>query len=718
MNSIFDQLRRPLRDCLINLGWKDLKPIQEAAFTPISKGNNVLLIAPTAGGKTEAAMLPLLNRLFGIERAGAKIVYVAPLRALLNNIEKRFIETGLCRAAYFDVFKWHGDVERSKKLSAARVLPDMLLTTPESLDVILCSPFVDKKKFFSPLDAVVIDEAHYFAGNVRGGQLISVLNRLERIFDRDLQRVCLSATIGNPEDVLAWMTYPSQRHAEIVRADYGEPKRDSKLYYFDCKDEKAMELLSEAVVIGSQKAKKSIIFEGSRKAAEKRSKDFQGQCCVFHVHHGSVDRYWRERAEFDLAQAKNATTIIATCTLELGIDVGDLDLIQNEGEFPSVSSYVQRIGRTGRVTPPQRCYAYATDEFEFLKNLSIMLLAEDGIEKNDLPTNVYQLLLQQLIMMSLGRSGVTLEEARILLNSCAAFSSVTEDEWKELFEYWISDEVLRFCDGLILIGPKVELRYGSTNYRDLYVLFDSPECFEVRHGRSPIGTLDSLFVKSKREDFVFILAGKWWRVEEIVYREGLVFVQPYFYEPPPAKWISPRSHEVSHRVARKIKDILLDQNFYIDILGGENERGYLSNLRRVALASGLNNSPIIIQKRDGFSYEVITYAGDRVNILLAKLISKLRKWESDDINYVSFSVKNKEKPTCDFCQVVLQVLRNIHENQLFMDFCMLEEIAGDFDDPDDSKWSRWLPSKYRRKMLAREIFDIRSTEELLKETFR
>ena len=214
-------------------------PIQELAFADIIAGRNVLVFAPTAGGKTEAAMLPLLNRLQGHEQSGVKILYLAPLRALLNNLELRFIETQLCDAVYFTVFKWHGDVDRSKRLAAARQSPDspdVLLSTPESLDVILCSPFVKASEFFAPLEAVVIDETHYFAGSERGGQLVSALHRLEQVLNRDLQRVCLSATIGNPKEVIEWTTFPSRRERVVIRPPASTPERVIELNYYDKND--------------------------------------------------------------------------------------------------------------------------------------------------------------------------------------------------------------------------------------------------------------------------------------------------------------------------------------------------------------------------------------------------------------------------------------------------------------------------------------------------
>jgi ATP-dependent Lhr-like helicase len=368
--SVFHQLCTPLQEALIQREWKSLRHIQEIAFPEITAGKNVFLIAQTAGGKTEAAFLPTLNQFYGSLEDGVKILYVAPLRALLNNIEDRLISSGICDAVNLQIFKWHGDVGRSKKLTAAKKGTDILLTTPESLDVILCSPYIDKQKFFSPLQVAIIDEAHYFVGSDRGAQLVCLLNRLDLLLNRDIQRICLSATVGNPIEVLSWMCAPSKRQQAVINGVSGRIERTAELIYYPSDDESQ---IANAVTSYSY-GKKSIIFEPSRKQAESRSKDFADSPSICYVHHSSVDKFWREEAEKQLLEAKSAATVIATCTLELGLDVGDLDLIQQEGDFPSVSSYVQRIGRTGRVHPPQRCYVHVTDEFDFLKTMVFRLL--------------------------------------------------------------------------------------------------------------------------------------------------------------------------------------------------------------------------------------------------------------------------------------------------------------------------------------------------------
>jgi len=317
---------------------------------------------------------------------------------------------------------------------------------------------------------------------------------------------------------------------------------------------------------------------------------------------------------------------------QLGLDVGDLDLIQQEGEFPSVSSYVQRIGRTGRRRPPQRCIAHVTDEFEFLKNLAIMTLAETGfVEDNELPRNSYHLLLQQVLITALGSYGFPVQEVHGILRDSAALKDISDAELDDLLDFWLARDVLRVSDGMLLIGRAVEQLYAPTNYRDLYVLFDSPQIFEVWHGRNAIGTLDRIFVHSRTGKFVFILAGKWWQVEEVRYADGVVFVKPVQKTPPPAMWIAPRGQEVSYRLAQQIKRLLLQDDSWSSILKQTAARDFLSSLRDQARRHGLSDEAIQFNALPKNRYEVVNYAGDRVNLLLSALASKRRGWECDDV---------------------------------------------------------------------------------------
>ncbi len=203
------------------LGWASMRPLQVAAMGPITAGVDTLLLAPTAGGKTEAAVFPLLSRMAAEGWTGLSTLYVCPLKALLNNLLPR-LET---YAGWTGrrVALWHGDTSQSQRKAIMRDPPDLLLTTPESLESMLVSAKVDHRGFFAGLRAVIADEVHAFGADDRGWHLLAVLERLTQIVGQPVQRIGLSATVGNPANLLTWLQGSSagERPARVVAPELG-----------------------------------------------------------------------------------------------------------------------------------------------------------------------------------------------------------------------------------------------------------------------------------------------------------------------------------------------------------------------------------------------------------------------------------------------------------------------------------------------------------------
>ncbi len=200
----FDALHPSVQHHIVNsLGWRRLRPLQEAAISPVLDGSDALLLAPTAGGKTEAATFPILSRMADEDWRGLSVIYVCPLKALLNNLQPR-LET---YAAWVGrrVGTRHGDTDAGERRRQLSDPPSLLLTTPESLESMLTSRLVDEQRVFADVRAVVVDEVHAFAGDDRGWHLLAVLDRIEQLAGRPLQRVGLSATVGNPGELLTWL---------------------------------------------------------------------------------------------------------------------------------------------------------------------------------------------------------------------------------------------------------------------------------------------------------------------------------------------------------------------------------------------------------------------------------------------------------------------------------------------------------------------------------
>jgi ATP-dependent Lhr-like helicase len=367
--SSFEQLHPALRYHIVNtMGWGDLRPTQRDAIAPIHTGEDVLLLAPTAGGKTEAAFLPLLSRAASQSWTGLSVLYLCPLKALLNNLEPR-----LSRYAGFvgrKVGLWHGDVGEAARKRMLSDSPDVLLTTPESIEAILVSARIDHQSLFTGLRAVLVDELHAFAGDDRGWHLLAILARLERLAGRRLQRIGLSATVGNPEELLAWLT--RNRGGRIVGSSAGPPTGEVLADYVGSV-ENAVTILSRV-----HRGERRLIFSDSRARVEELASGLRRFGVRTFVSHGSLSADERRQAEAAFASEPDCA-IVATSTMELGIDVGDLDRVIQVGAPPSVSSFLQRMGRSGRRTGTVRNFlSLATNESELLLNLGIARLWQEG----------------------------------------------------------------------------------------------------------------------------------------------------------------------------------------------------------------------------------------------------------------------------------------------------------------------------------------------------
>jgi len=285
---VFERFHPHLRHAIVNdLGWRGLRPVQELAGSAILDGANVIVLAPTAGGKTEASIFPVLSRILTEELGPVAALYICPIRALLNNQEERLQK--YARMVGLDAFKWHGDVGPTARDRFLREPSHILMITPESLEVILMSKREEAKRLFASLSMVIIDEVHAFAGDDRGAHLVSVLERLVHSCERDIQRIGLSATVGNPDEIGKWLQGSSKR--EYRRID---PPKPPALRDFH------IDLLEDGTFVAAEAArlaqgKKSLVFVETRSEAERISGAMAGRDVEVFVHHSAVSRRARTR---------------------------------------------------------------------------------------------------------------------------------------------------------------------------------------------------------------------------------------------------------------------------------------------------------------------------------------------------------------------------------------------------------------------------------------
>ncbi|MEV0913404.1 DEAD/DEAH box helicase [Streptomyces sp. NPDC049967] len=511
------------------LGWPGLRPLQEEAIPPLVGGSDALLLAPTAGGKTEAACFPLLSRMAHENWTGTSVLYVCPLKALLNNLLPR-LETytsWLGRTAAL----WHGDVSQTRRKRILRERPDVLLTTPESLEAMLVSANVDHRTFFSGLRTIVVDEVHAFAGDDRGWHLLAVLERLEHVAGRPVQRVGLSATVGNPEQLLTWLqgsrggagegnprvVAPHLRTQE-PSAQQSPPPGDVQLDYVGS-------LANAATVIAAlHRGEKRLVFCESRKQVEELGQALRAKGVVAFLSHASLSADERRRAEEAFAEARDCV-IVSTSTLELGIDVGDLDRVIQIDAPGTVASFLQRLGRTGRRTGSTRnCLFLALDDTGLLAAAALLLLWSRGwVEPVVPPPEPRHIVAQQVLALCLQEHRVGDRMWQDWWGGLGPFGRSAEP----LVRHLIDEGYLNRDSGMLFIGPEAERRFGYRHFMDLTAVFTTAPEFTVLSGRTEIGTTDpALLTEQVSGPRRLLLAGRSWQVTYIDWSRRRCFVEP------------------------------------------------------------------------------------------------------------------------------------------------------------------------------------------------
>ncbi|WP_248965320.1 DEAD/DEAH box helicase [Sphaerisporangium perillae] len=533
------------------LGWSRLRPLQTASLDPIENGSDALLVAPTAGGKTEAVVFPLLSAMERQEWTGLSVVYVCPLKALLNNLLPRLRAYAGWLGRRVEI--WHGDVPGSRRQAILRDPPDLLLTTPESLESMLISRSVDHRRLLGDLRTVVVDETHAFAKDDRGWHLLSVLERLTHLAGCPLQRIGLSATVGNPQDVLTWLQGSSagNRPAQVIAPDTTTETAPAEVEL-----DYVGSLSNAARVIAWFQGEKRLVFCDSRRMVEELGELLRGLGVTTFLSHASLSADERRRAEEAFAEAQDCV-IVSTSTLELGIDVGDLDRVIQMNAPWSVASFLQRLGRTGRRAGTKRnCLVLALTHDDLLVCAGLLQLWSTGfVEPIQPPPSPRHIVAQQLLAL-------TLQEGRI-------GDAMWPDWWADLapferhsaqpiLDHLVQDGFLEKDGSWLHIGPKAEERFGHRHFMELVAVFTAPPEFTVLHGGKEIGRTDpALLTSSVTGPRLLLLAGRTWQVDWIDWRRRRCFVDPVEGTGGEARWSSTGFFGMSFPLTRAMRDVLL-----------------------------------------------------------------------------------------------------------------------------------------------------------------
>ncbi|MDT0304249.1 DEAD/DEAH box helicase [Streptomonospora wellingtoniae] len=620
-----DLLHPTLAHHIVNtLGWPGLRPLQREALAPLAEGQDAVLLAPTAGGKTEAAVFPLLSAMAGGWGPGVSLIYVCPIKALLNNLLPRL----QAYAGWMgrSVGLWHGDVAASARQRLLRERPDVLLTTPESLEAMLVSTKVDHYELFGRVRAAVVDEVHAFAGDDRGWHLLSVLERLTRLRGAPIQRVGLSATVGNPAELLTWLqgsgasarpgrvVSPEAPPAVVEPADdataVAPPPGDVELDYVGSLDNAA------TVVSALHAGEKRLVFCDSRRVVEQLGAGLRARGVTTFLSHASLSVDERRRAEEAFADARDCV-IVATSTLELGIDVGDLDRVIQIDAPGSVASFLQRIGRTGR-------------RAETVRNCLFLTLTEDGLLKAAGLLHLWGRHRVEPITPTPEPRHIVAQQ---LLALCLQEFEVGERLWPEwwpglepfghgepIVAHLLAEGFVERDGGMLMIGPEAERRFGHRHFMELTSVFTAPPEFTVLHGRTEIGRANPALLASREEGAGprrLLLAGRSWAVTWVDWKRSRCFVEPAD-DGGTARWESTGHTGVSFDLARAQRDVLLGAD--PPVRSTKRAAAALAQARE-RHADRVHPDGTVVTRDAGGDLRWWTWAGTKANLTLRATLS-------------------------------------------------------------------------------------------------
>jgi ATP-dependent helicase Lhr and Lhr-like helicase len=612
MESAFSRFPARLQAAIVSqVGWSTLRPVQEMASHALLDGNNAVILAPTAGGKTEASMFPVIAQLIDPEPQGVGAIYIAPIKALLNNQADRlglYTEmVGLRR------FLWHGDIKAGSKKSFLNDPAAVLMTTPESLEVMLLSAKVDCQRIFKDLRAIVIDEVHAIAGTDRGAHLMSVIERLAKHTSHDIQRVGLSATVGNPADILVWLQGTSQRPSCVVDPPKVASKKDLRLFLHD--NPEAIAVDAGALALG----KKSLFFCQSRSLSEDIAKRMVDRGTDVFVHHSSVSLEERSMAEEKFQEGRN-TCIVCTSTLELGIDVGDLDNVFQANAPSTVSSFLQRLGRTGRRGGNANTTFFVEDSEILLQAAAIIELARRGwVESVPVNNRAWPVLVHQLLALTLQFQAIEPDLCWEQLSVVPDFKGISRTEFDLLIQHMLENGYLFLTGGKLSMGTKAEKTFGHKNFMELYAVFSSPQLYQVQTTAGyTIGTLEQAFVDRLVPDITsFLLGGRSWIVNVVNNDDRTVQVSgaPVGKKP---SWGGFIPELLSFELCQEMAKLLQSNSKlpFLDATGQEALNEYRSTFNKI---------PCIQWNEDGQA-TWWTFAGGRINHTLKYGIQGQKDW--------------------------------------------------------------------------------------------
>jgi len=589
----FELLARPIQKWIRQQGWSNLRPIQAKAINLICGcENDSIITAATAGGKTEAAFLPLLSNVISSpeSREGFDLVYIGPLKALITDQALRL--DGILENTDLSVYPWHGDVSKSRKDKAIKHRNGVLLITPESLEAMFVLRGREIPQLFGGTQAVVIDELHTFLDSDRGIHLRSLLSRLDNATGQRVRRIGLSATLGemelvsqylnseNPDSVHLIADESSGKELRVQLRGYIQPGDDS--------DNKSNEIAISEHLFENLRGTRNLVFAGSRRRVEAYSDRLSRMCELnkvpveFLPHHGSISRDRRFHVEDTLREGRTPLTAVCTSTLELGIDIGDVVCVGQIGAPFSVASLRQRLGRSGRrANDPSVLRMYIDMQqltptsnpidrlrLELVQGIAMIeLLIKKWCEPPVPGALNLSTLTHQILSVIAERGGESAVSLYRLLCEKGPFSSVNKSLFSDLLRQLGQPQVSlieQSSDGLLLLGEQGERIVAHYGF---YAVFQTPEEFRLLADGREIGTIPIDNVLLPGNSIVF--AGRRWRVVQVDSIGKVIELTPSKQGTPPR--FTGDAGAIHHVIRQKMRSVLQDKEvpLYLDSLASE-----------------------------------------------------------------------------------------------------------------------------------------------------
>ena len=623
--NIFNRYAPFIRDFIYQNNWESLRAIQVAAGDAVfNTDDNLLLSASTASGKTEAAFFPILTLFTEDMPKSVGAVYIGPLKALINDQFQRLND--LCREADIPVWHWHGDVAQSRKKRLLENPSGILQITPESLEALLLHKHAYIARLFGDLRFIVIDEVHSLMRGDRGGQTLCLIERLSKLAGVNPRRIGLSATIGDLESTGKFLSAGTGRKTAIPKIEAGgarwrlsmehfyvlgaqaaeereiqdaQPELDGKTDTAPVNADPAMGYIFEHT-----RGKKCLVFLNSREECEAATTTLRQYCEIRHepdrflIHHGNLSTSYRETAEAIMKDEEQFLTTVTTATLELGIDIGRLErAFQVDAPF-TVSSFLQRMGRTGRRDlPPEMWFVMQEEQPEaramlpvtvpwtLIQGIALIQLyrEERWVEPPKLDRLPFSLLYHQTMctLASCGEMSAAALASRVL--SLSYFHRITQEDYRLLLRHLVSTEQIQKTEeGGLIIGLAGERQTSSFKF---YAVFKENEEYTVRNESQELGTI----VMPPPVGEKIALAGHVWIVEEVDHKRHLVYcsqvrgkVPAYFGQCP---------GDIHTRILERMREVLRENCSYPYLM--KNAVARLDEARRTARHSGMTEEPLI-----------------------------------------------------------------------------------------------------------------------------